>query len=137
MNHVLGTVFPAFTSDIGQAFNARDPRRGGILTHRRDGTPMLTIGQWYRQCSDVPVAELAVEIRIDPIGALDNDHGQLAGHVIVIISTMLVESISAANTYAAADAFYPRWLHRCRSIRDRPNTAANPFASKCHMGLTA
>lgn len=137
MNHVLGAVFPAFTSDIGQAFNAHDPWRGGILTHRRDGTPMLTIGQWYRQRSDMPVAELAVGIRIDPIGALDNDHGQLAGHVIVIISAMLVESISAANTYAAADAFYPRGLHRCRGIRDRPNTAANPFASKCHMGLTA
>lgn len=101
-DRLLGTVFPTFAGDIKKAFQAHGTWRGGILTHHRDGTPLLTISQWHRDSSGGPAAHLVTEIHTDPIGALEDDDGQLAEDLISVISALLVETISAASAYAAA-----------------------------------
>lgn len=42
------------------------------------------------------------EVHTDPIGVPDDDDGELAGDLMVVIGTILTETISAASTYAAA-----------------------------------
>lgn len=123
---LLGTVFPTFTADIRQAFQLHGTWRGGILTHRGDGTPLLTVSQWYRHGNGAAAGDRVVEIHGDTIGVLDDDDGRLAHDLITVINTILVETISAASIYAATgrrlletspEARHGRLAEICEGVR--------------------
>lgn len=99
---LLGTVFPALITDIERGFEVHGIWRGGILTHRNDGTPMLTISEWHRHDDGTASAHLVAEIHADPREALNDDDGTLTGDLLAVMRTVFIESISAATLYGAA-----------------------------------
>lgn len=99
---LLGTVFPASVVEINDAFRARGAWRGGILTRRGDGAPLLTASEWRHHGGVTAVPGLVAETHADPAASLADDDGRLTQDLLTVISTFLLEAVSAASVYAAA-----------------------------------